>query len=231
MSRSKHTDPRSIQATRRLRAPREERGAGDLSRRRRLGHERKHAGVSDIAEAGKAPALAVAPRIGTQPSRAGWTHPVNKADVRGLLEAVGPAACYGLRAVELVRQPGRGVETVLRFGCYDAGARAVLLFEQPLAPWHLPGVLPAKSARRLRAAGARVTRQRDWGVTLVEWPEDTLRQFMLEDVLLHELGHHVLQHEKARRGRVARTQDHEAFAAQFAARQRRRLRDQRRPAR
>src|SRR5256885_10514710 len=36
MSRSKHTDPKEIRAARRLRAPREGRGAGDLSRRREL---------------------------------------------------------------------------------------------------------------------------------------------------------------------------------------------------
>ena len=40
---------------------------------------------------------------------------------------------------------------------------------------------------------------------------------MLRDVLLHEIGHHVLQHGKGKRGvRIARTRDHEAFATRFA---------------
>jgi len=57
--------------------------------------------------------------------------------------------------------------------------------------------------------------------TLVDWPQDTLWRFMLEEVLLHELGHHVLQHHKGKRPeRIARTRDHEAFAARFAEKQR-----------
>jgi hypothetical protein len=64
--------------------------------------------------------------------------------------------------------------------------------------------------------------------TLVDWPADTLRRFILEEVLLHELGHHALQHHKAkRRARIARTKDHEAFAARFAVRQRPALRKRR----
>jgi RNA-splicing ligase RtcB len=48
-----------------------------------------------------------------------------------------------------------------------------------------------------------------------------LKHFMLEGVLLHELGHHVLQHYKGKRPvRIARTRDHEAAAERFASRQR-----------
>jgi Zn-dependent peptidase ImmA (M78 family) len=55
----------------------------------------------------------------------------------------------------------------------------------------------------------------------VDWPADTLRRFMLEEVLMHELGHHVLQHHKAKRlARIARTKDHETSATLFAIRQR-----------
>jgi hypothetical protein len=49
---------------------------------------------------------------------------------------------------------------------------------------------------------------------------------MLEEVLLHELGHHVLQYHKGKRlARIARTKDHETFAALFAKRQKSRLAD------
>ena len=72
-------------------------------------------------------------------------------------------------------------------------------------------------AYRLERAGAVVTRLAEVGATLVDWPLDTLRRFMLEEVLLNELGHHVLQHYKGKRPqRIARTRDHEAFAARFA---------------
>jgi len=61
----------------------------------------------------------------------------------------------------------------------------------------------------------------DAGATLVDWPETTLRRFMLEEVLLHEIGHHVLQQHTGKRPvRIARTRDHEAFAARFAEKQR-----------
>jgi len=84
-------------------------------------------------------------------------------------------------------------------------------------PACLPGLLRADVAYRLERAGAVVTRLAEVGATLVDWPLDTLRRFMLEEVLLNELGHHVLQHYKGKRPqRIARTRDHEAFAARFA---------------
>ena len=67
---------------------------------------------------------------------------------------------------------------------------------------------------RLRVAGATVDTE---GVVM--WPGDTLRRFMLGYVLTHELGHHVLQHERRlRSARGARTRDHEARADAIAKR-------------
>jgi hypothetical protein len=43
-----------------------------------------------------------------------------------------------------------------------------------------------------------------------------LRDFMRFDVLLHELGHHVLQHRARKVGNVQRRSDHERFAETFA---------------
>jgi hypothetical protein len=75
------------------------------------------------------------------------------------------------------------------------------------------------SEQKLQAAGADLSEE---GV--VSWPGDTLRRFMLGHVLAHELGHHVLQHERRLRGeRAARTRDHEARADLIAARFRRLL--------
>jgi hypothetical protein len=132
-------------------------------------------------------------------------------------------AFYGLRSVELVRAPMGRRSAASVFGRYCAPG-TIRLFEQPTPPWQLPGRLEAETARRWERAGAVLTVRQDSGGTLVEWPGDTLRRFMIEEVLLHELGHHVLQHFKGKRPvRVARTADHEAFAERFAARQRRRL--------
>lgn len=44
-----------------------------------------------------------------------------------------------------------------------------------------------------------------------------LRDFMRFDVLLHELGHHLLQHRARKTGEIQRRPDHERFADTFAA--------------
>src|SRR5262249_30067183 len=90
-------------------------------------------------------------------------------------------------------------------------------FEQRLPPWRIAGILKPEFARRFKRAGASVTLLADVSATRVDWPGNTLRRFMVEDVFLHELGHHVLQHYKGKRSaRIARTRDHETFARRFA---------------
>lgn len=55
--------------------------------------------------------------------------------------------------------------------------------------------------------------------TQLTWPEETLRDFLLLDVLMHEIGHHLIQHYGGKgRVRAARTKDHEAFVRRFADR-------------
>jgi hypothetical protein len=108
----------------------------------------------------------------------------------------------------------------LTFGRYEVPGR-ILLFEQMKSPWRLPGVLKGMDANRFKRCGAIVTAKPGGRMTSVEWPGDSLKRFMLEEVLLHEMGHHVLQYHKGKRpARIARTKDHEAFAARFATRQR-----------
>jgi len=108
----------------------------------------------------------------------------------------------------------------LVFGRYEAPGR-ILLFEQPEVPWRLAGILNQADMNRFKRFGATVTIQPPSQITTVEWPKDSLKRFMLEGVLLHELGHHVLQQYKGKRAaRIARTRDHEAAAERFASRQR-----------
>jgi hypothetical protein len=247
VSRSKHTDPRAIRSARRAHAPRDGRGAGDLSGRGRSGQVRKQAGIAvqeperlaaedperlaaedperiaaELPE--REPPARSLLRIIVRPPQRGFHHPAGKQDVVAMLQAVGPSPCYGLHSVELGHSPAGGAAPALVFGRYQAPGRIVLV-EQPLPPWRLPALLPGGTVRRLRRAGAVVTRLPAAGATLVDWPPDTLRRFMLEEILLHELGHHVLQHEKGKRPvRVARTRDHEAFARRFARQLRAELR-------
>lgn len=149
-------------------------------------------------------------------SAPGRHHPAPAADVRAALDAFGVAAWYGLRLVELV--PAPTVPGRMMLGRL-AGPGHVVLFDQPRSPWVLGATVPGQERDRLASAGADVTVP---GV--VTWPGDSLRRFMLGYVLAHEVGHHVLQHERRLRGqRAARSRDHEARAEVIAAALRDRL--------
>jgi hypothetical protein len=160
----------------------------------------------------------IGPRIVETPPRPGFRHPAGRADVADLLERLGAEALYGLRSVELCRGPDWAPDTALCFGRLRAPGR-IALFDVPESPWRWLGGVAARDLQALERGGATVTVDRAAGTTLVDWPGETLAAFMLCDVLLHEIGHHVLQHRTGKRlVRVARTRDHEAFAARFAER-------------
>lgn len=159
-------------------------------------------------------------QVGRPPSA--FFHPATRADVLGLLRLAGAECTYGLRAVRLSVAPRTGLGE-LRFGRLIVPG-VIVLYAQPAPPWVLPGWLPGDEQDRLVRAGAKITSAGGGTQTIVDWPGDTLRRFMLLDVLLHELGHHVLQHERrAPSRRIVRTSDHEAFADRFARRWRERL--------
>jgi hypothetical protein len=146
----------------------------------------------------------------------GRHHPAPAADVRAALDVFGRAAWYGLRLVELVPAPTAPGRLILG---RLAGPGHVVLFDQPWSPWILGASMPGRERDWLASAGADVT-----APGLVTWPGDSLRRFMLGHVLAHEVGHHVLQHERRLRGQqAARTRDHEARAEVIAASLRARL--------
>ncbi|MDA8021133.1 MAG: hypothetical protein MPN21_27160 [Thermoanaerobaculia bacterium] len=135
----------------------------------------------------------------------------------------GEGYVYGLRSIDL-RQADPGSEG-LQLGRLIVPGR-IELYEQRASPWYLAGRLSAQESRRLEAAGARL----DQGESslVVTWPERALEEFLLIDVLMHEVGHHLLQHHKGKRlARVARTRDHESFAERFARRCRARFENHR----
>jgi hypothetical protein len=87
------------------------------------------------------------------------------------------------------------------------------LYDQAPSPWRFGFPIESGESSRLVEAGANVD-----GDCVVHWPGDTLRRFMLEYVLPHELGHHLLQHERRLKGRAAaRTSEHEGRAEAIAA--------------
>jgi hypothetical protein len=216
MSRSKHTDPKRIRALRRIRGPRDKRNVGDLSLRRKIGLRRKNFGA-ELALQRSDPRGQPRLRIVVHSPGTGFHHPADKGELLELLNSIGTIGQYGLRCVELARSPATATTPIpmLVFGRYCAPGQ-IILFEQRLPPWRIPGMLKGGLVRRFQRAGAIVKLLADVNATLVDWPGNTLRRFMVEDVFLHELGHHVLQHYKGKRSvRIARTRDHEAFALRF----------------
>ena len=92
----------------------------------------------------------------------------------------------------------------------------IRIFEQPQPPWHISGIIGEQDVRKFRRSGADVEYRESPKATIINWPEDTLREFILLDVFVHEVGHHILQHNKGKRlQRIARTRDHESYAAEL----------------
>ena len=220
MSRTKHTVPRRIRAAKRVRAPYEPRGYADESSRHLFARALKESGIVPevFPVAGRDQGPAPLPRLIVKRPRSGCFHPASKAEILELLRFFGEECIYGLRTIELL-QSGRGYRGgEVLFGTLLVPGR-IVLYEQPFSPWLLPGRLSAKEQEKVCRAGASVESIIETTQTIVSWPGDTLRDFMLFDVLMHEIGHHLLQHYKGkRRQRVARTTDHEAVAERFAMR-------------
>ena len=151
--------------------------------------------------------------------RAGFCHPASRQDVAWVLDHLGAEHTYGVRSVELRQAPpeGRGGQL---FGRLVVPGR-ILLYEQPISPWILRGVMSDRERGRLAKAGAVIERTPGGSTTIVSWPDGALRDFMRFDVLLHEVAHHVLQQYAGKRTtRIARTRDHERFADEFVRRYR-----------
>ncbi len=216
MSRSKHTDPLPIRAKRRVQSPREPRSAGDPSLRQRLGRMLKEKGIVHAHGDGGAQARPAPPRVTVQRPQSGFFHPARRVDVFQVLDFVGPEAIYGVRCIELSRASNTGGSAHSVMGRLVVPGR-ILLYEQPLPPWRLTGTLAEGDTALFRQAGAVVEVRDEIAATTIDWSRDTLRYFMIFEVLLHEIGHHILQHNKGKRTKpIARTQDHEAFAQRFA---------------
>ena len=212
MSRSLHTRPREIRAADRLRNLELPRAAKDSTRARRILRELKELGFSPVPSgASRESSWRLPSLIETRP-RPGHHHPATKADVAEVLRFFSEECVYGVRAIEL-RQGTPGVRG-LQLGRLVVPGR-IVLYDQLPSPWRLPGRIGEQERRRLLDAGAEI--EEIEAAVIIHWPPGTLKDFMLLDVLMHEVGHHLLQHHKGKRlVRVARTSDHESFADAFA---------------
>jgi hypothetical protein len=208
MTRTLHTQPRSILAARRSATPHRARGNEPLAAARQARLIRG-LGVDVPEDVGAGSAVRI--RVGR--CRPGYVHPLGRRQIVDALAFFGPLVSYGLRSVELRQSVDEADGPLVLARLMVPGC--IVLFEQPQAPWEIRGELSPHARRRLELAGAMV----DVGpaVTRVEWPGDSLARLMLFDGLLHEIGHHLVQHHSGKRSvRVMRTADHERSAERFA---------------
>lgn len=207
MTRTLHTQPRWILAARRTATPQRRRGdeplaaAGQRRLIRDLGVE-----LHEHDEGGW-------PRIRVGRCRPGFLHPIGRGEIVGALTFFGPLARYGLRSIELRQSVGEEDGTLMLARLLVPGR--IVLLEQAQPPWLIRAELAQDSRDRLKRAGAEIDSSPS--VTRIEWPGRSLADFVLFNGLMHEIGHHLIQHHKGKRlARVMRTADHERRAEQFA---------------
>ena len=159
----------------------------------RIGRALKESGVPFSFETEPQKQAFVWPRIIVQRPGPSFVHPATQVSVRETLEAIGPIGVYGLKSVELSRQPeldGAGSGLLARYIAPDR----IVLFEQQLPPWHYVGRLSDSIKAHFERSGAEVRWSSEASATTVDWPGDTLASFLLVEGLLHEIGHHIKQH-------------------------------------
>lgn len=221
MGHSVHTRPRRILAFDRSSAPFARRGVAGVNRRYRLWRRAKECGASAsyMASRGDDGRAFRMPRVNATRAPRGWYYPADRSDIVRLLRFFGPEVTYGLRSIDLIPAPDSSNR--LRLGALVVPGQIKLYALRP-SPWVLVGTVSNSEHQRLTRAGAVVADVGGGLQTTVAWPGDMLRDFVLFDVLMHEIGHHIVQQYTGKRtGRVMRTRDHEVFADRFARRCRR----------
>jgi len=216
VSRSNHTRPDHILAAARVRDPFAARGKDDQTSYREIARALKHSGVIlDLPELNETdqPTL---PRIVTKKPRRGFSHPAGKHELVSVLQFFGERCFYGLRLIKLVQGDTLLSQGVVCMGRLEVPG-TIILFDQPPSPWFINGTIPSLERKRLERAGASIEATGDGVQCLIRWSDTDLQNFMLFEVFMHEIGHHLIQQYKGKRNaRVVRTKEHELFADSFA---------------
>jgi hypothetical protein len=156
-----------------------------------------------------------------RPLGPGWVYPCTVTDIWDQLGRLPPADVSGLAVVGLVPSTRKGCSANAR---YAPGLRPwILLYSYPdtlsiklpphisVARAELGWRLEMEFGMRLEVVGARL---------FCHWQPDDLRRFVLQYVLVHEIGHHVQY--KARQARklkpLTNREAKERFAEDYAIR-------------
>lgn len=172
---------------------------------RRRGHSRR-----DRAEEFNAPEVWHAPvggdaRYIVQPSGAGYVHPVTVDEIRERIARLPAEFREGIEVVQLSRMTRkRGL-----FPCYGMqwGPNIYLYpIEESLQELYVHPPLPSQQIEA-KMFGGKWTRQD--GYWKLSWTRESIRDFYLNNVLIHEIGH---VHDR----RNTNSADRERFAEWFA---------------
>ena len=201
-----------------MREPRGSRGADDASQFNRLARELKEDGIELEPDVVSQDAEPILPRVIVKRPRKGFLHPATKSDITSVLEFFGEQCYYGLDTIKLVQGSDNIASGAILLGRLEVPG-TILLYDLPESPWVVNERLADTQLLRLQEAGAKIEMLASGAQCRIEWSDVDLRNFYLFDVFMHEIGHHLIQQYKGKRGvRVARTRDHEHYASLFAKR-------------
>ena len=213
MSRSLHTQKLELRAARRLARPYVGRRADAA-----LLTGQAMPSLSDSAPERRLPIRAQKPLPGT-------LHPLNPRDIRGLIEALGPASLYGIPCIRLRRECGVTPQGIV-FGEYLLSGE-IHLYAVPSLTWKLPYLLQDSNLAAFVRHGCHCEVEEEIERTTLIWSLSGLRTYYLYEVLAHELGHHLLQYHKGKRSAtLCRRADHEKWADLHSSRVQARLRNE-----
>ncbi len=143
--------------------------------------------------------------------------PLHPREIRAFLHCLGPSAIYGLRMIRL-RQECLLNSSGIVFAEYVVPGE-ICLYAVPASPWQFAFVPSRSDCEAFTRHGANVHVDESRRQTTVYWTPTDLKSYLLYEVLAHEIGHHVLQHNKGKRqAQIRRRFDHEACADLYSRR-------------
>ena len=151
------------------------------------------------------------PFIRVEPTHGEFCFPVTVDDIRSAIKRIPRQYVLGIKAILV--PPGSKKQTKAANSLYLYGEywqSCIFLHPMPKSMLRMKfaGNLKPNQGEEYRRAGAKVSTT--GSVTEIEFNADSLRNFYLNDVLVHEVGHHV--------DRQIRTQSkREGFASWFAS--------------
>ena len=149
------------------------------------------------------------PRIVQSRPRAGDTHPLSKAFVRGVLLNLPIEYLYGLRKVELLSRVS--TEVGIPYALYRLDEKEILLYSMPMSWTWKEASMDSLEIRKMRKWYA-VAIEQNQGIT-IQWPHESMRaMWFYIEVFAHELGHHH-RNQYQGRNRRASISDEELIAS------------------